>query len=118
MGPTVVTVRMPKRIPQERRTRGIATLAGIDKKYKRRYTNSMKTAISIPDNIFKSADSFAKRHGISRSELYATAVAEFLSRRRSRQVTARLDSVYEDTDSALDAEITDLQNQSIDHEKW
>jgi metal-responsive CopG/Arc/MetJ family transcriptional regulator len=78
----------------------------------------MKTAISIPDSIFKSADSFAKRHGISRSELYATAIAEFLSRRRSRQVTARLDSIYEDTDSALDAEICNLQTHSIQHEKW
>lgn len=90
----------------------------IDKKYERGYTASMKTAVSIPDNIFKSADTFAKRHGISRSELYATAIAEFLSRRRSRQVTARLDAVYEDSDSALEAEIADLQTHSIQHEKW
>jgi metal-responsive CopG/Arc/MetJ family transcriptional regulator len=78
----------------------------------------MKTAVSIPDSIFRSADSFAKRHGLSRSELYATAIAEFLSRRRSRQVTARLDSVYEDNDSALDTEIANLQTRSIQHEKW
>jgi metal-responsive CopG/Arc/MetJ family transcriptional regulator len=78
----------------------------------------MKTAVSIPDNIFKSADSFAKRHGISRSELYATAIAEFLSRRRSRHVTSRLDSIYEDVDSALDDEMANLQTRSIQHEKW
>ena len=78
----------------------------------------MKTAISIPDNIFRSADAFAKRHGISRSELYATAVAEFLSRRRSKQVTAQLDSVYEDSDSTLDSDIANIQSRSIQHENW
>jgi len=78
----------------------------------------MKTAISIPDNIFRSADSFAKRHGISRSELYATAVAEFLSRHRSKQVTARLDSVYEEVDSTLESELVNTQSRSIQHENW
>ena len=78
----------------------------------------MKTAISIPDNIFRSADSFAKRHGISRSELYATAVAEFLSRRRSKEVTARLDAVYEEIDSTLDSDTANSQARSIQHDNW
>lgn len=78
----------------------------------------MKTAVSIPDTIFRAADSFAKRLGISRSELYATALAEFLSRRRSKQVTARLDSIYDDEDSTLDHEITGMQSRSLPHEKW
>jgi metal-responsive CopG/Arc/MetJ family transcriptional regulator len=78
----------------------------------------MKAAVSIPDNIFRSADTFAKRLGISRSELYATALAEFLSRRRSKQVTARLDAIYEEVDSALDHEITEIQSRSLPHENW
>jgi len=78
----------------------------------------MKAAVSIPDNIFRSADSFAKRLGISRSELYATAIAEFLSRRRSKQVTARLDSIYDEVDSTLDHEIIDIQSRTLPYEKW
>jgi len=78
----------------------------------------MKTAVSIPDTIFRSADSFAKRLGISRSELYATALTEFLSRRRSKQVTARLDSIYDEEDATLDHEIAVLQSRSLPHEKW
>ena len=78
----------------------------------------MKAAVSIPDNIFRSADSFAKRLGISRSELYATALAEFLSRRRSKQVTARLDSIYDEVDSTLDHEISGIQSRSLTHENW
>jgi metal-responsive CopG/Arc/MetJ family transcriptional regulator len=35
----------------------------------------MKTAISLPDELFESADALARRMGISRSKLFATAVA-------------------------------------------
>jgi hypothetical protein len=54
----------------------------------------MKTAISLPDKLFLEADEFANRAGLSRSELYATAVAEYLARRSDAVVTARLDLVY------------------------
>ena len=43
----------------------------------------MKTAISIPDPVFEAADQLAARIGMSRSELYATAVAEFMDRHLS-----------------------------------
>jgi metal-responsive CopG/Arc/MetJ family transcriptional regulator len=38
----------------------------------------MKTAISLPDSIFEAAEKLAKRFGISRSQLYANAVTEYL----------------------------------------
>ncbi|MDH5561299.1 MAG: type II toxin-antitoxin system HicB family antitoxin, partial [Deltaproteobacteria bacterium] len=34
----------------------------------------MKTAISIPDNLFREAEQYAKSHGFSRSRLFAEAV--------------------------------------------
>jgi len=81
-------------------------------------TQSMKAAVSIPDNIFRSADTFAKRLGISRSELYATALSEFLSRRRSKQVTAQLDAIYDEVDSTIDHETMSMQSGSLPHEHW
>lgn len=60
----------------------------------------MKTAISLPDKLFQEADEFANRAGLSRSELYATAVAEYLARRNEAVVTARLDLVYGGLDAA------------------
>jgi antitoxin MazE6 len=54
----------------------------------------MKTAISLPDSLFHRADTFAERAGISRSELYATALEEFLARRDGDRVTAQLNAVY------------------------
>ncbi len=90
----------------------------LDMKYNCGYTQSMKTAISIPDKVFRSADALAKRLGISRSELYATAVNEYLSKHRSRQVTARLDAVYAEEDSSLAGGLTDIQANSVTREDW
>ena len=78
----------------------------------------MKTAISIPDKIFRSADALAKRLGVSRSELYATAVNEFLLKHRSRHVTARLDEVYSEEDSAVPSSLAQMQVRSLPHEDW
>jgi metal-responsive CopG/Arc/MetJ family transcriptional regulator len=78
----------------------------------------MKTAISIPDKVFRSADTLAKRLRVSRSELYATAITEFLSKHRSRQVTTRLDEVYAEEDSSLSPNLIQLQTKSLAHEEW
>jgi metal-responsive CopG/Arc/MetJ family transcriptional regulator len=50
------------------------------------YDLPMKTAISLPNDVFESADELAQRLGISRSELYATAVAEYLAELSSKVV--------------------------------
>lgn len=55
----------------------------------------MKTAISLPDDLFLVADALATRLGVSRSELYATALAEYVAKFEASQVTARLNRVYE-----------------------
>ncbi len=78
----------------------------------------MKTAVSIPDKIFRSADSLAKRLGISRSQLYATALADFLSRRQSQQVKERLDAIYGEEESALGPKAIELQKISLPPEEW
>lgn len=54
----------------------------------------MKTAISLPDKLFLEADQLAKKLGISRSQLYANAIAEYLSRHDAEQVMARLNAVH------------------------
>ncbi len=78
----------------------------------------MKTAISIPDKVFRSADTLAKRLGVSRSQLYATAIAEFLVRHQSRQVTARLDHIYEEEASSPATGFDSAQVKSLPPEEW
>jgi metal-responsive CopG/Arc/MetJ family transcriptional regulator len=73
----------------------------------------MKTAISIPDDIFAAAEATARRLGMSRSELFSRAVAIFIEKHQGRRITAQLDKVYGDHDSKLDPALNELQLQSI-----
>ncbi len=57
------------------------------------YTFGMKTAISIPDNVFNDAERLVARFKTSRSELYSRAVAEFIARHDEDSVTQALDEV-------------------------
>lgn len=78
----------------------------------------MKTAISIPDEVFDAADEMAKRLGMSRSQLYVTALREYLEAHRSRGVTAQLDQIYGYRDSNLDLRVAEAQTDSLDDEDW
>jgi len=78
----------------------------------------MKTAISIPDEVFNAAEEMAERLGVNRSQLYVTALREYLEANRNRGVTARLDQVYEYQDSSLDLCVAEAQSASFDEEDW
>lgn len=78
----------------------------------------MKTAISLPDDLFSAADRLASRLGVSRSELYARAVAEFLAKHEPADVTKRLDLVYADEASSLDPVIRNAQRRTLERNAW
>jgi len=78
----------------------------------------MKTAISIPNDVFRTADMFARRKNISRSALFTKAVTEFLTHHRQEDVTEQLNRVYSKQDSSLDPVVNALQISSIPKEKW
>ena len=78
----------------------------------------MKTAISIPDPTYDAAEQMARRLGVSRSELYTRAIAEFLDAHRQQDVTKALDSLYGDTDSGLDKTLADLQRRTLQQDGW
>jgi metal-responsive CopG/Arc/MetJ family transcriptional regulator len=78
----------------------------------------VKTAISVPDPIFEAAERLAHQLGISRSELYSTAVSDFIRARQTDQITDQLNRVYATEDSALDPVLAQLQALSLPREEW
>ena len=78
----------------------------------------MKTAISIPDELFASADALADELGVSRSELYARAVAEFVAKHRAGDVTAQLDRLYAAQPARLDSRLRRAQARSVRASEW
>jgi len=123
-GPVPVTRRFPQgeQRKHERPVYGLLRVLklGLQPKYNHGYTAGVKTAISIPDALFREAESLAKKRGVSRSELYATAIAEYVRDERFLGVRERLDAVYgaNPKESELDAELAAMQSQSLPTEKW
>ena len=60
------------------------------------YTFDVKTAISVPDDVYEDAERARERLGISRSELYTRALRDWLGLRRDAEVTASYDEAFED----------------------
>jgi metal-responsive CopG/Arc/MetJ family transcriptional regulator len=79
----------------------------------------MKTAISIPDIVFRSAEQLAARLGVSRSELYSKALAALVDKHRDDLITSRLNEIYgtDREDSSLDAELALRQRRALARDK-
>ena len=73
----------------------------------------MKTAISIPDAVFESAEKLAHQLGESRSKLYTKAVKSYIERQQGSEVTKKLNEVYSIEASKLDPVLANLQTQSL-----
>ncbi len=78
----------------------------------------MKTAISIPDSVFNSAELVAKKLNISRSELYTKAVSDYLNQHQKNYITEALNKVYSEEKPAIDPTIIQMQSSSIEDESW
>lgn len=69
----------------------------------------MKTAVSIPDDVFERGEHLAKELSKSRSQLYSEAVDEYVARHNPSTITDRMNSVID----ALDGdEIDDFATES------
>lgn len=75
----------------------------------------MKTAVSLPDPVYEAAEQLAKRLQLSRSELYAKAIAAFVAEHRGRGVTELLNQVYgaHGEGSDVDPVVAELQRRSL-----
>jgi metal-responsive CopG/Arc/MetJ family transcriptional regulator len=80
----------------------------------------MKTAISIPDPLFKATERLAKRLRLSRSEVFQRAVQAFVQDHDDSAITSALDEVYGSNpeDSRLDPVLARLQASSLRGKKW
>ena len=78
----------------------------------------MKTAISIPDDIFQSAEQLARRLGVSRSELYVQALKSYIEEHHEEGVTDALNTLYEDIHAQLDPVLQRMQTRSLPQDDW
>ena len=63
---------------------------------------AMKTAISIPDSVFRKTERLAKRLKLSRSEFFTTAAQRLLAAFDEAEVTASYNSAFSDGEGKAD----------------
>jgi metal-responsive CopG/Arc/MetJ family transcriptional regulator len=78
----------------------------------------MKTTVSLPDELFRQAETTAKNLRVSRSKLYAAALTEYLNRRRDESVTERLNKVYSKHSSKLGPAWENAMRETLGKERW
>ena len=81
---------------------------GIDMSHTIVHTTDMKTAISIPDELFKSVDELAAKSGWSRSQIFVEAVKEYIEKRRTRRMLDTLNRVYAGPETEDEIELREL----------
>jgi metal-responsive CopG/Arc/MetJ family transcriptional regulator len=78
----------------------------------------MKTAVSIPDPLYKRSEQFARRLKISRSELYARALQAYVRRHDREELARELKDFYAaehpDPDPAIAASMVDVLRREKD----
>ncbi len=82
------------------------------------YTLGMKTAVSVPNEVFERAERLAKRLEMSRSELYSHALREYLARHSPDEVTRALDQLCEDLDTSSDDFVREASRRILEATEW
>lgn len=78
----------------------------------------MKVAISLPDTVFSAAEKLAHRLRVSRSQLYAQAIEQYLSERQESLVTEQLNTVYAEKQEPIDPAVAAAQSRAVSDETW
>src|SRR5258707_14763886 len=78
----------------------------------------MKTAVSVPDDLFRQAEAAARRLRMSRSRLFTTALSEFLDRQQSNAVTDRLNEVYSHRRAKVGFALYRAPTKYLDKDSW
>lgn len=79
----------------------------------------MKTAISLPDGLFRDAEKYAAQSGKTRSQLYAEALAEFLARHAPDEVTENMNRVLERVrDPYPDPALRTVARRVLENTEW
>ena len=90
----------------------------VDLQTREGYTPGMKTAISLPERIFREAERFARRVRKSRSRLYAEAIAEYLARHAPNSVTESMNQVCDRLGIVADPFQTRAARKLLGKESW
>ena len=78
----------------------------------------MKTAVSIPNEVFQEAERLASELQTSRSQLYSRALREFVARHAPDRLTEAMNRVVAEVGSEVDEISRRASRQVLEHVEW
>ena len=78
----------------------------------------MKTAVSVPDPVFQSAERLARLLKKSRSQLYSEALAEYVARRAPDGVTEAYDRLADEVDTRSPRPFARASHRLLKRSEW
>ena len=82
------------------------------------YTDGMKTAVSIPDEIFEKVERLARRVRKSRSEVFSAALREYVARHAPDEVTEAINRVCDTVGEQPDRFMTAAARRGLENSEW
>ncbi len=78
----------------------------------------MKTAVSIPNDLFEKVERLTRREKRSRSEVYAAALNEYVARHTPDEVTEAMNRVCEEVQSESDDFTRTASRRILERAEW
>ena len=78
----------------------------------------MKTAISVPDDVFQLSEKLARKLKVSRSKIFAMGVKRLAEEHDEGEITARLNEFYADEKAEIDPVIMKMAALSLPKDEW
>jgi metal-responsive CopG/Arc/MetJ family transcriptional regulator len=78
----------------------------------------MKTAVSIPDQVFEQAERLARRTRKSRSHVFSSALREYVARHSPDDVTEAMDRVCEQVGQHEDPFVARAARRALERSEW
>jgi len=78
----------------------------------------MKTAVSIPDQVFAQAERLARRTGKSRSYVFSSALREYIARHSPDDVTEAMNRVCDAVGDQHDSFVSQAARRTLERTEW
>jgi metal-responsive CopG/Arc/MetJ family transcriptional regulator len=82
------------------------------------YTNGMKTAVSIPDEVFEKVERLARRSRKSRSEVFSAALREYVARHAPDEITESINEVCDKIGNQTDTFVRTATRRVLEKTEW
>lgn len=78
----------------------------------------MKTAVSIPDDVFEKVERFARRAKRSRSEVFSAALREYIARHAPDEVTEAINRAVDEIGEETDEFVAAASRRILEKTEW